>query len=79
MTSYNYYLDGKEMVIRKAAFVHIKAALQVDEEYGNNLDALADNLSMLKPNSIIYLTNVESLKENLGEYGERMLEVIEYF
>ena len=68
-------LDGAEMTDRDVLHGYLKRELRFPEYYGNNLDALADCLSELGPHNHIILTNAETLRTELGEYGERLIEV----
>ncbi len=68
-------LDGKKMISREIAHTHMKEKLNAKEYYGNNLDALWDVLSTYDRNVKVEFINIESLIENLGDYGEFIVEV----
>ena len=66
------YLNSKEFV-----HLYLKYHLGSRVYYGNNLDALWDVLSTYSEPLKIYLVNKDELIENLGEYGESIIKVIE--
>ncbi len=68
-------LDGKKMTDRDSLHQYLAHELQLPDYYGNNLDALADCLGEMGPHTHIILTDPGSVRENLGEYGARLIEV----
>lgn len=68
-------LDGAEMTGRDRLHDYLSHELRLPEYYGHNLDALYDCLGELGPHTHIILVNADILRSNLGEYGERLIEV----
>lgn len=67
-------LDGRNMGTKEMAHLYIKWALKAGEYHGRNLDALWDVLSTYDKAVNISLINKASLIEDLGEYGESIIE-----
>ena len=68
-------LDGAEMPDKAAAHAYLKLKLDLPDYYGNNLDALWDCLSTdLSPKRIV-ITRPEMIADNLGSYGESLIEL----
>lgn len=70
-------LDGKHMKNKKLVHLYIKFQLESNEYIGNNLDALWDVLITYSQPLKIGLINKEMLIENLGDYGESIIELFE--
>lgn len=70
-------LDGKQMKNKKLVYLYIKFQLEIGEFFGSNLDALWDVLSTYSQPLIITLINKDKLIENLGDYGESIIQVFE--
>ncbi|TWH79342.1 barstar family protein [Sedimentibacter saalensis] len=70
-------LDGKEMIDKTAAHKYIKKQMNFPDYYGENLDALWDLLSTTSTSTTIYLINEHEIINNLGEYGNLLLEVFQ--
>lgn len=70
-------LDGKKMKTREKAHLHIKDQLISPEYHGNNLDALWDVISSYDMKINIELINKRCLMENLGDYGQSIIDVLE--
>ena len=68
-------LNGREMVDRVATHAYLKQKLALPEYYGNNLDALWDCLSTDFSLKKIVIIEPENIIENLGSYGEFLLNV----
>ena len=68
-------LNGREMVDRVATHAYLKQKLALPEYYGNNLDALWDCLSTDFSLKKIVIIEPENIIENLGSYGELLLNV----
>lgn len=66
-------LNGKRMRSNTGAHAYISRKLKFPAYYGNNLDALYDMLSTMGEPLTIIIKNSEKLKENLGDYGQAML------
>lgn len=70
-------LNGKEMTDKTAAHKYIKKQMNFPDYYGENLDALWDLLSTASTSTTIYLINEHEMINNLGEYGNLLLEVFQ--
>lgn len=71
-------LNAKRMTTREQAHAHIKARLRLPEWYGNNLDALNDCLGEINRPTRIIVRFAPILKESLGAYGTKILDVLEH-
>ena len=70
-----YYLEGKYMTDRKTAYSYIAGQLNFPDYFGNNLDALADCLSEMPGGCAIILSDPQTIIDNLGYYGEAIIDV----
>lgn len=68
-------LDGREMGDQQVAHQYMKRALNLSAHYGENLDALWDELSTFHHPLSIRFTNVDDMLMSLGEYGKKLLEL----
>ena len=68
-------LNGKKMTTKKGAHLYLKSMLLHPDYRGNNLDALWDVLSIVRQPVSIILYNKEFMDENLGQYGNLIIEV----
>ncbi len=69
-------LDGHQMLDRKALHTHLKERFNLSEHYGENLDALWDELSeRTEPMEIVFY-NADECVDELGEYGLSMLALL---
>lgn len=64
-------LDGKEMTERKAAYAYLCRVMCFPSYFGNNLDALYDELTDISVPTILHIRNWDGLLE-MGVYGEKM-------
>lgn len=71
-------LNARRMSTRELAHAHIKARLRLPEWYGNNLDALNDCLGEINHPTRITVRFAPRLKETLGDYGTKILDVLEH-
>ena len=67
-------LNGNKMKTKEAAHDYLKNKLESQEYHGNNLDALWDVLSTYNQPTEIKLKNKDQLIENLGSYGESLIQ-----
>lgn len=67
-------LDGLSMVDKEMTHKYIQEQLGIPSYYGYNLDALYDALSVYDKDLSIMLINKPDLLEQLGPYGERLIE-----
>ncbi len=67
------FLNGRYMTGKEAAHAYLKRRLHFPDYYGANLDALYDLLTTWVKGEIV-LKNSEVMLENLGEYGQAMLD-----
>ena len=70
-------LNAKKMTTRERAHAHIKERLRLPDWYGNNLDALNDCLGEISKPTRIIVRNAPALEEALGDYGVRIIRVLE--
>ena len=70
-------LNAKRMATREDAHAHIKARLRLPGWYGHNLDALNDCLGEINRPTRIIVRFAPSLRESLGDYGTKILDVLE--
>lgn len=69
-------LDGRRMDSRSIAWAYLKEALGLPAYFGSNLDALADCLGEMRDVSIT-LTYPHAMRNNLREYGDKIIRVFE--
>ncbi|MEA4912980.1 MAG: barstar family protein [Christensenella sp.] len=70
-------LNARRMTTREQAHAHIKERLRLPDWYGNNLDALNDCLGEIGEPTQIILRFAPLLEQNLGEYGLKLIRVLE--
>ena len=70
-------LNAKKMTTREKAHAHIKVRLRLPDWYGNNLDALNDCLGEIGEPTRIVVRFAPALEETLGDYGARIIRVLE--
>lgn len=70
-------LDGKLMKNNDDAHDYLQTELQIEEYYGNNLDALWDALITYDLPIKVKLINYNELIENLGDYGFAIISVFQ--
>ena len=70
-------LNARKMDTREHAHAHLKKRLRLPEWYGNNLDALNDCLGEIGEPTWIVMRFAPMLSQSLGEYGTRMIRVLE--
>ena len=68
-------LNGSKMLDKATTHAYLKRKLSLPEYYGNNLDALWDCLSTDTLEKKIIIVNKEMIIENLGLYGESLIEL----
>lgn len=69
-------LDGREIDSREKLHRLIREQLDPPDYYGDNLDALWDLLSSEPEELSIRLVHRKALLENIGDYGESLLELL---
>ena len=70
-------LNARRMTTREQAHAHLKECLRLPDWYGNNLDALNDCLGEIGEPTRIILRFSPALEQNLGEYGVKLIRVLE--
>ena len=70
-------LDGAEMTSRAALHDYLAARLDLPDWYGRNLDALYDCLTDRSRPTLLVLCREEALATALGDYGRRLVRVLE--
>lgn len=69
-------IDGNQICSRDELHQLFREALQLEDYYGNNLDALYDVLSTYCEPVEIHITNEEALCSAVPYYGERTLGML---
>lgn len=69
-------LDARKMATKEIAHRYLKEVFDFPDYYGNNLDALWDELTGWTDIEIV-IRHHQRLRENFGAYGEKLLEVFE--
>ena len=70
-------LNGKFMTDKEQTHRYLKQEFNFPSYYGNNLDALWDCLTDIMEETTIILKNEQSLKDNLGQYGEQIISIFQ--
>ena len=70
-------LSGNKMTSREVLHTYLAKKLAFPSYYGKNLDALHDCLTERSTPLHITVTYAERLKEQLGEYGNALLRVLQ--
>lgn len=68
-------IDGNLITNKQELFSNLKLQINSDEFYGNNLDALWDVLSSINEELIVEIKNLNTLKLNLGEYTDSLVQL----
>lgn len=68
-------LDGYKMDKKENLHLYLKQSFDLSEYYGENLDALWDELTSLNEQVEIILINSNYMLNKLGEYGNMLLEL----
>lgn len=69
-------IDARRMKTKEAAHEYLSRKPGFPPEYGKNLDALFDVLTSLA-GCVIRIRYPKSIQKNLGEYGARLLQVMD--
>lgn len=69
-------LDGTRMNTVRGTHLYLKEKLNLSEHYGENLDALWDELSSRKYPISIKIVNLDEMVKQLGAYSEKLIEVL---
>lgn len=69
-------IDGRLMTSKEALYGHLSRIFSFPNHFGNNLDALWDILNEADEPTQIHFVHVEEAAEQLGEYGERLIELL---
>lgn len=69
-------LDGARMNTVRGTHLYLKEKLNLSEHYGENLDALWDELSSRKYPISIKIINLDEMVKQLGAYSEKLIEVL---
>lgn len=68
-------LDGLEMVSIEMTHLYLKEKFQFPDYYGENLDALWDELSTLSTPTHVEIINEDAFFEQLEGYADEILSV----
>lgn len=69
-------INGESMTTKEAMYTHFARVFSFPAHFGHNLDALWDLLNECDEPTIIEFTNVDLALENLGEYGEKLIDLL---
>ncbi|MDO5028840.1 MAG: barstar family protein [Bacillota bacterium] len=69
-----FILQGNEFVNREKSYKHMNQVFDFPQDFGNNLDALWDILS-LDQSLEIQINDARQIPRNLGDYGLNILDV----
>ncbi|EGY80451.1 barstar family protein [Peptoniphilus indolicus] len=69
-----YIVDGNEFATRESAYNHLTKVFGFSDSFGNNLDALWDELTDLE-DVVIEIKNAREIPRALEEYGLKILDV----
>ena len=72
------HADCSQAVDRKAVLDEIARAADFPAWFGGNLDALNDCLGEINTPTRIIVRYAPKLKESLGDYGSKILDVLEH-
>jgi len=75
MNNMRIILDGYKMDNKENLHLYLKQSFDLSDYYGENLDALWDELSSLNEDMEIILINANYMLNKLGEYGNMLLEL----
>ena len=70
-------LDGRSVTGREDLHHQMETVLNFPEWYGGNLDALYDCLTELMEEVDIRILHMDALKSTLGNYADKLLQVLE--
>ncbi len=70
-------LSGNKMTSREVLHTYLAKKLAFPSYYGKNLDALHDCLTERSTLLHITVTYADRLRENLGNYGDALLQVLQ--
>lgn len=69
-------INGDRIRDRKELHAELKRGFGFPEWYGGNLDALADCLTESGEETELEIQNLRALKEQLGDYSNKLLKVL---
>jgi len=70
-------LDGRTVQSQEELHKALAEKLRFPEWYGKNLDALFDCLTDLHEETTLRILHIQALREQLGTYTARVLQVLE--
>lgn len=69
-------IEGGKIKDKKALHRRLKDDLELSDYYGNNLDALWDEISSSRKERRVIIENKEELLHSLGDYGKSFLSTL---
>ena len=70
-------MEGRKMVTKERAQLHIQHRMDWPDSYGKNLDALWDGLVGIRKTTAIHFFDPDVLTDNLGQYGVEIVKTFE--
>lgn len=70
-------INGELMENRESLYLHLVRVFSLPAYFGNNFDALWDSLNEKDEATEIIFLNVNRAQEQLGEYGNKLIELLE--
>jgi len=68
-------IDGEFMATKDLMYAHLNRVFSFPSHFGNNLDALWDVLNETSEPTIIEFTHVNTMRESLGTYGDKLIQL----
>lgn len=69
-------INGEYMRTKKSMYTHLIRVFSFPSYFGNNLDALWDQLNEENEPTVIKVLNTNVILEDLGSYGEQLIRLL---
>lgn len=70
-------LDGERISDRDSLHTTFKRVLNFPDYCGRNLDSLHDCLTDVREEVMVYVKNIDALREKLGDYADTLVMVLQ--